>query len=70
MNFLKRRELPHERKAGIYTPYLIEKIPNIVWLIENKGNWTKNYRGVIVVSTDHESFFQYKENEGGKFEKI
>ncbi|NIO21515.1 MAG: hypothetical protein GTN76_12435 [Candidatus Aenigmarchaeota archaeon] len=70
VNFLKRRELPHREEAGIYTPYLIENIPNIIWLIENKENWSKNYKGIVVASTDHESFFEYSEINGGKFGKI
>jgi len=70
MEFLKRRELPHKEEIGMYAPYLIEKIPDIIWLIENKENWTKNYKGIVVVSTDHESFFEYTERDGGKFEKI
>lgn len=68
--FLKRRELPHRGGMEIYTSHLIEKIPNILWLAENKENWTKNYKGIIIVSTDHKSLFEYTEEDGGKFEEI
>jgi len=67
---LKRMELPHREDGGIYTSYLIENVPDVIWFIENRKNWTKNYKGLVMVSTDHESFFEYKKNEGGKFDKI
>lgn len=69
-NFLKRRELPHEKEVGSYITYLLEEIPDVLWLVDNKENWSKNYKGVLVVSTDEESFFEYKEGKGGRFGKI
>lgn len=70
VKFLKKRELPHKEEAGIYTAFLIEKIPDVVWLVENKENWTKNYKGILVVSTGRGSLFEYKEGSGGKFGNI
>jgi len=69
-NFFKRRELPHKKDGGIHITSVIKNIPNVVWFVQNRKNWTRNYRGVVVVSTDNESFFEYRKNEGGKFNKI
>jgi hypothetical protein len=68
--FLKKRELPHREEPGIYTSFLIESVPDVVWLVENGENWTRNYKGILLVSTEKGSFFEYKEESGGKFGKI
>lgn len=42
---------------------LIKEIPDIFWLFNNKRNWTKNYRGVVIISNDEDSFAEYGEGE-------
>jgi hypothetical protein len=59
VKILKKRTLP---EAGIVDNALNE-IPDIFWIFNNKRNWTKNYRGVLVVSTDGTSYAEY---EGGE----
>ncbi len=70
LGFLKRREIPCEDGVGVNTSCLIKKIPNIIWLAGNKENWAKNYKGIILVSTDKESFYELKKNGEGRFGKI
>ncbi|MHC1587327.1 MAG: hypothetical protein ACXQTX_02450 [Candidatus Syntropharchaeia archaeon] len=68
IRFLKRREVPKKEKE-IHINYLLEDIPNIIWVIENRRNWMRNYKGVVLVSTDKESFFVYRKERGGEFLK-
>ena len=35
---------------------LIKEIPNVFWVYNNTKNWTKNYKGVVIISTDKDSF--------------
>ena len=70
LGFLKRRELPCEDGVGVNTSCLIEKIPNIIWLAGNKENWNRNYKGIILISTNKESFYELKKNGEGRFGKI
>lgn len=50
-DFLKKRTAPTRCPAE----GLIEKIPQIFWIKGNGKNWSKNYKGVVMVSTDGNS---------------
>ena len=62
---LKRRIVPEDEILD----NLITEIPDIFWLFDNEKNWTRNYRGVIIISTSKSSFAEY-EKGNIKFEKI
>jgi hypothetical protein len=61
VRILKKRLIPED---GV-VDNLIDDIPNMFWLFNNKRNWTKNYRGVLIISTDSESFAEYDGEEVG-----
>lgn len=42
---------------------LIAEIPQILWFFNNKRNWTKNYRGVMIISSSSKNFAEY---DGGE----
>ena len=52
-SWLKRRHLSPERAQIRSTddPFLIEPIPDIVWIV-NPEKWTESYKGVIIVASD------------------
>jgi hypothetical protein len=55
VRMLKKRVVPDERVVE----NLIVEIPGILWIFNNKRNWIKNYRGVLIISSDGESFAEY-----------
>jgi hypothetical protein len=61
VKILKKRSLPVDGPVE----NVMEEIPHIFWLFDNKRNWIKNYRGVIIISTDSESFADYDGQEVG-----
>lgn len=61
VRILKKRLIPDESIID----NLISGIPNIFWLFNNGRNWSKNYRGVLIISTDNESFAEYDGEEVG-----
>lgn len=65
VKMLKRRLTPEEKIPD----NTITEIPNIFWLFNNKRNWSKNYKGVVIISTDEDSSALY---EAGlvRFEKL
>jgi len=65
VRILKKRLIPEKWIVD----NLIREIPNILWLFNNKQNWTRNYKGVVIVSSDEGSFAEYGE-DGIRFEKI
>ncbi|MCK4531660.1 MAG: hypothetical protein KAT94_02230 [Candidatus Aenigmarchaeota archaeon] len=65
VKILKKRIIPEE---GILEN-LITEIPDIFWLFNNKRNWTRNYKGVVIISSDENSFAEYG-MEGVRFGKI
>jgi hypothetical protein len=56
---LKKRLVPEE---GIPDNGITE-VPGIFWLFRNGRNWTRNYRGILIVSTAQENFAECHENE-------
>ncbi len=56
---LKKRTVPGED----IVENLISEIPGVLWVFNNKRNWTRVYRGVLIVSTDAGSFAEY---DGGE----
>ena len=53
--YLKRRCLPEPNPIKTTeNPYLIEEIPDIVWLIQD-DEWTENYRGITIISCGSQS---------------
>lgn len=48
VGFLKRRMIPGAGVVG----EVIDNVPDVFWLHNNGENWTRNYRGVIIVSTE------------------
>lgn len=65
VKILKKRMISEE---GIIDN-LITEIPDILWIYNNKRNWTRNYKGVVIVSSEENSFAEYR-GEGIKFGKI
>ncbi|UCC91347.1 MAG: hypothetical protein JSV39_03460 [Candidatus Aenigmatarchaeota archaeon] len=65
VRILKKRTV----EGGGVVDDLIKEIPDIFWLFNNKRNWTKNYRGVVIISNDENSFAEYGE-VGVRFGKI
>ncbi|MCX6817988.1 MAG: hypothetical protein NTU57_03960 [Candidatus Aenigmarchaeota archaeon] len=61
VKILKKRSLPVDGPVE----NVMEEIPHIIWFFDNKRNWVKNYRGVIIISTDSESFADYDGQEVG-----
>lgn len=59
VRMLKKRVIPEE---GI-VENLIAEIPGILWIFNNGRNWTKNYRGVLIASSDSGSFVEYDGDE-------
>ena len=59
IRILKKRTLPDEGA----TDNVIEDVPGIFWLFGNGKNWTRNYRGVVIISTDADSFAEYDGDE-------
>jgi uncharacterized protein YrzB (UPF0473 family) len=59
VKILKKRTISAEGMVN----NVIKEIPNIFWLFNNARNWTSNYRGVVVVSTDKESFAECEKDE-------
>jgi hypothetical protein len=55
IQLLKKRSLPHTNK-NLAERFLINPIPNIVWFFsgKNKENWAKNYKGVVLISSNSE----------------
>jgi len=56
---LKKRQISDDGIAD----NLIADIPGIFWLFNNGKNWTKNYRGVVIISSDSGSFAEYDNGE-------
>jgi hypothetical protein len=56
---LKKRMIPDDSIID----NAIAEVPGIFWLSGNRRNWVKNYRGVLIVSTDSDSFAEY---DGGE----
>ncbi|MEE9323318.1 MAG: hypothetical protein V3U72_02110 [Candidatus Aenigmarchaeota archaeon] len=52
VRILKKRLIP---EAWV-VDNLMKEIPDIFWLFNNKRNWTRNYKGVIIISSDESSF--------------
>ncbi len=65
VRILKKRRA----EGGRVVDDLIKEIPDIFWLFSNKRNWNKNYRGVVIISNDKDSFAEYGE-DGVRFGKI
>jgi hypothetical protein len=59
VKILKKRVIPEKD----IVENMITEIPGILWLFNNGRNWTKNYRGVLVISSDSGSFAEY---DGGE----
>ncbi len=55
LNILKKRLFPTKNP---YFYNVIEKIPDIVWLISD-ANWTRNYKGITIVSSDASVYVEY-----------
>lgn len=55
VKMLKRRQIQEEGMVDD----MIYEIPGILWLLNNGKNWTRNYRGVVIISTDADSFAEY-----------
>lgn len=64
MRTLKKRLIPEDVPDN-----LITEIPDIFWLLNNKRNWTRNYKGVVIISSDDKSFVEC-EGERIKFGEI
>jgi hypothetical protein len=62
---LKKRTINGETMM----PVFLDEIPKIFWVVNNGKNWTKNYKGVIIISTDEQSRAVCSER-GVSFEKI
>jgi hypothetical protein len=65
VGILKKRMIPEE---GV-VDNLIAEIPDILWIFNNKRNWRRNYRGVVIASSDENSFVEYVRGEI-RFRKI
>lgn len=53
MAWLKKRHLfpPKEQIHGTEDPFLIEPIPDMIWIVQSE-KWCESYKGVIIVSSD------------------
>ncbi|MEM5871619.1 MAG: hypothetical protein QW051_01970 [Candidatus Aenigmatarchaeota archaeon] len=58
VKILKRRMLPE-----LLIDNLIKEVPDIFWLYNNGKNWFKNYKGVMIVSTNENSFVEINNEE-------
>ena len=65
VKLLKKRRLPDEKNPD----NAIRKIPHIFWLFNNSANWSRNYKGVTIISTNKGSFAEY-ENGRVRFGKL
>jgi hypothetical protein len=52
---LKSRAIGKDATPG----NIIRQVPAVFWVVDNDENWTRNYRGVVIISTDRESFAEY-----------
>ncbi len=51
VSWLKKRYIDNDDEPVINKDRILEKIPDIVWLINKSVPWAENYKGVTVVST-------------------
>jgi hypothetical protein len=52
--FLKKRSLPETNPMKTPPLYLIEGIPDIIWLIQDQ-EWTETHRGITIISSGRKS---------------
>jgi DNA polymerase II small subunit/DNA polymerase delta subunit B len=57
LTFLRKRILPEDQIS--VQNNVIEEIPNILWTYNNKANWTRNYKGVVLISSNEKSYVKY-----------
>lgn len=68
ISYLERRCLPEPNPIKTTdNPYIMEEIPDILWLIQ-KGNWTETHRGVRIISCGNSAGIDLSTWEAG-FEK-
>ncbi|MEM2954997.1 MAG: hypothetical protein QW625_03565 [Candidatus Nanoarchaeia archaeon] len=58
IKILKKRKLPE-----LLVDNLIKEVPNIFWIYNNNKNWFKIYKGVMIISTDKNSFAEISNEE-------
>ncbi len=65
VKIMKRRMIPEKFSLNV----IVDKIPHILWIMNNDNNWTKNYKGVVIISSDENSYVVYDGKEA-VFERI
>jgi len=59
IKILKKRIIPESSLLE----NIITEVPHIFWIFNNGRNWARNYKGVVIVSTDNESFAELHGHE-------
>lgn len=68
-SFIRRRTLPESGTMDFNN--VIWEVPDMFWIFENDKNWTKNYKGIVIISTDPQSYVKYDVSKNDiRFEKI
>ncbi len=57
LSFMRRRTLPESGNLDLNN--VIWEVPDILWIFENGRDWTRNYKGVVIISTAPRSYAEY-----------